>query len=68
MPIEYDIKQDAFYQEGVEDERKRMEEEKEGEKKNLIIRLIESKKLSHEEIADLTKSDLSYVLKLSKTL
>ena len=67
MPIEYDIKQDAFYQEGVEDERKRMEEEKEGEKKNLIIRLIESKKLSHEEIADLTKSDLSYVLKLSKT-
>jgi len=67
MPIEYDIKQDAFYQEGVEDERKRMEQEKEGEKKNLIIRLIESKKLSHEEIADLTKSDLSYVLKLSKT-
>ena len=64
MPIEYDIKQDAFYQEGVEDERKRMEQEK----KNLIVKLIKSKKHTNQEIADIMDVKLSYIVELSTTL
>lgn len=40
MPIEYDVKEDAFYKVGVADERKRMEEERQREKK-----LIEERKI-----------------------
>jgi len=68
MPIEYDIKQDAFYQEGVEygkeEERKLMEEEK----KNLIVKLIKSKKHTNQEIADIMDVKLSYIVELSTTL
>lgn len=53
MPIEYDVKQDAFYKEGVADERKRMEVDK----KNLIINLIKINKLTFQEIAEITLSN-----------
>ena len=80
MPIEYDVKQDAFYKEGVEDERKRMEEErkrmederkrieeeKQREKKIFISKLIKSEKFTFQEIADLTDSELSLVEKISQ--
>jgi len=72
MPIEYDVKEDAFYKEGVEDgreqERRRVEEEKKMVKRDLIIRLIKSRKHTNEEIADLTNSELSYVVELSEPI
>lgn len=72
MPIEYDVKEDAFYKEGVEDgkevERRRIEEEKKMEKKNLIIKLIKSEKHSLHEIAEIMDVKVSYVQEISEKI
>ncbi len=78
MPIEYDIKEDAFYKEGVEDERKRMEDEMcrvqeerrrvEEKKKSSVIKLIKSEKHTFQEIAEIMDVKLSDIIKIAKNI
>jgi predicted transposase/invertase (TIGR01784 family) len=74
MPIIYDVKQDAFYQDGFKEgkqegkqegkieEKIRMEENR----KSSVIRLIKNKKLSFQEIAEIMDVELAYVTELAK--
>ncbi len=57
MPIEYDVKEDAFYKEGVEDKLK-----------SVVERLIKSGKLSIDEIAQVTDSSIAKIKEIAKNV
>jgi predicted transposase YdaD len=73
MPIVYDIKQDAFYKEGLEEGKQEGKQEgkiegKQEGKEETIIQFIKSGELSYEKIASITNVPLEKIEQLAKSL
>ena len=57
MAFDYDIKKDLRYKQGAKER-----------EKNMIIRMLELKRYTLEEIAEITKLKIEEILKIKKSL